>query len=115
MTLDLTCQSCDTSFEVDLTELVDEPQIQCPTCNARAPLNAADGLASALDELLAHVSRLRPRFQLLLEVDSDDLPPQYEHDRARSALAGEEDEDSEESEDDEEPDDADDSERGVED
>ena len=92
MTLDLTCQACDTSFEIDVTELVDEPRIQCPSCNAKAPLNTVEGLSSGLDELLSHTAALRPKFQLLLEVDSDDLPPAYERDRAHSDLDEEEDE-----------------------
>jgi len=113
MTIDLTCQACDTSFEVDVTELVDEPRIQCPSCNVRAPASLSEGLASALDEVLGHVARLRRKFQLFLEVDSDDMPSAYEHDRVRSDL----DEDELEEEDlspSEEDEDAEDSERGAE-
>jgi len=92
MTLDLTCQACDTSFELDLTELLDEPRVQCPSCDARAPMAMAEGLSSALDDLLAQVARLRSKFQLVFAVDSDDLPPPYDRERARSA-AGDEDAD----------------------
>jgi hypothetical protein len=95
MTLDLTCQACDTSFELDLAELLDEPRVQCPSCDARAPMAMAEGLSSALDDLLGHVARLRPKFQLVFEVESDDLPPPYDRERVRSAAEddAEEDED----------------------
>ena len=110
MTLDLTCQACDTSFEIDVTELVDEPRIQCPSCNAKAPANAVEGLSSALDELLSRAAGLRPKFRLLIEVDSDDLPPAYERDRAGSDLDEEEEDELAADEDEAEED----SERGAE-
>ena len=95
MTLDLTCQACDTSFELDLAELLDEPRIQCPSCDARPPSAVAEGLSDALDELLGRVSRMRSKFQIVFEVDSDDLPPAYDRERAR-AVADDEDEADEE-------------------
>ena len=91
MTLDFTCQACDTSFELDLTELLDEPRVQCPSCDARAPTTIAEGLSNAMDELLGQVARIRPKFQVGFEVESDDLPPPYDHDRARAASADDED------------------------
>lgn len=98
MTLDLTCQACDTSFELDLAELLDEPRVQCPSCDARAPASVAEGLSDALDELLGRVSRMRSKFQIVFEVDSDDLPPPYDRERARAA-ADDEDEDEADEED----------------
>jgi len=118
MTLDLTCQACDSSFELDVAELLDEPRIQCPSCDARAPLTASEGLSDALDGLLAQVARLRSRFGLVFEVDSDDLPPPYEAGAERRPAAedeGENDEDAEADEgedgDDEDLDDDDEDER----
>jgi hypothetical protein len=84
MTLDLTCQACDASFELDLAELLDEPRIQCPSCDARTSTAVAEGLSSALDELLGQVARMRRRFQAVLEVDSEDLPPPYDRGRMRT-------------------------------
>ncbi len=86
MTLDLTCQACDTSFEIDLAELLDDPRLQCPSCDARAPVTTVEGLSSALDDLLGQVARLRPKFQLVFEVESDDLPPPYDRERTRAAI-----------------------------
>ena len=86
MTLDLTCQACDTSFEIELAELLDDPRVQCPSCDARAPATMAEGLSNALDDLLGQVARLRPKFQVVFEVESDDLPPPYDRERTRAAI-----------------------------
>jgi hypothetical protein len=85
MTLDLTCQACDTSFELDVAELLDEPRIQCPSCDARAPMPISEGLSNALDGVLDQVARIRTKFQVVFEVESDDLPPPYDRDRIRAA------------------------------
>ncbi len=95
MTLDLTCQACDSSFELDVAELLDDPRIQCPSCDARAPMPMSEGLSNALDDLMGQVARLRSKFQLVLEVESDDLPPPYDREHAR-APDDEDDEDAEE-------------------
>jgi hypothetical protein len=92
MTLDLTCQACDTSFELEVAELLDEPRIQCPSCDARAPIAMAEGLSSAVEDLFGQASRLSSKFGLVLEVDSEDLPPPFDRDRVAAA----EDEDDEE-------------------
>jgi len=90
MTLDLTCQACDTSFELELAELLDEPRIQCPSCDARAPVPMSEGLSNALDDLFGQVARLRSKFQLVFEVESDDLPAPYDRE-GRRAEAGDDD------------------------
>ncbi len=116
MTLDLTCQACDTSFELDASELLDEPRIQCPSCDARAPLAMAEGLSNALDELLGQVARLLPRFGVVFEVDGDDLPPPYDRERGRAlASAGDGDADVDLDEDDEPDEDGPDDQPGEED
>jgi hypothetical protein len=95
MTLDLTCQACDTSFELDATELLDEPRIQCPSCDVRAPLQLSEGLSNAIEDVLGRVARLRGKFQVVFEIDSDDLPPPFDTGGRRSAAADEDDEDDE--------------------
>jgi hypothetical protein len=101
MTLDLTCQACDTSFELEIADLLDEPRLQCPGCDARVPRATAEALSGALEELFAQVARLRPKFQLIAEVESEDLPPPY--DRERAALAGDDEDTEEEDEEEEAP------------
>ncbi len=103
MTLDLTCHACDTSFELDVAELLDEPRIQCPSCDARAPAPMTEGLSNALDDLLGQVARLRSKFQIVLEIDGEDLPPPYDHEGAHASA--EDDEADEPDEEDVEPDD----------
>lgn len=93
MTLDLTCQACDTSFELDVTELLDEPRIQCPSCDARVTTAVAEGLSNALEELLGHASRLRSKFHAVFELDSDDLPPPYDRERRTADDADADDDD----------------------
>lgn len=92
MTIDVTCQACDNSFEIDVAELLDEPRLQCPSCDARAPKPMSEGLSNALDDLLGQVARLRTKFQLVFEVESDDLPAPYDRDRPRAADGDDEDE-----------------------
>ena len=82
MTLDLTCQACDTSFELELADLLDEPRLQCPNCDARVPRATAEALSGTLEELFAQLARLRPKFLVVAEVESDDLPPPYDRERA---------------------------------
>lgn len=103
MTLDLTCQACDTSFELDVAELLDEQRLQCPSCDARAPAPLVEGLSNALDDLLGQVARMRSKFQVVLEVDGDDLPPPYDRERRRAAAEDEEGTDEEDVEPEEEP------------
>jgi hypothetical protein len=100
MTLDFTCQVCDASFEVDLADLLDEPRVQCPSCEARAPRPLVEGLASALDDLSGHLVRLQPRFVATMEIASEDLAATHE----RAAAAEDDEEDEERPHGDEEPD-----------
>jgi hypothetical protein len=90
MTLDVTCQSCDATFEVELADLLEESQLECPSCEARATPAAVDGVTSALDELFTQLSTLRRKFELSFEVESDDLPPIYEREARRQASADDE-------------------------
>jgi hypothetical protein len=114
MTIDLTCQKCDASFELDATELLEgnEP-IKCPNCDAKAPQALVDDLANALGELCKQTAALSKRFSLSLAVESDDLPAPYdsteedeeeeeEEDEEEDLFESDEDEDEEEEEDDEE-------------
>lgn len=96
MTLDVTCQSCEATFEVELADILEESQLECPSCEARAPKVAIDGITSALDELFTQLSGLRRKFELSFEVESDDLPPIYERE-ARRPAAAEDDEEEERS------------------
>jgi len=99
MTIDLTCQKCEGSFELDVQRLIDaEEKLQCPNCNAKAPADLADDFSNALAELIAQTENLSKRFLVSLAFESDELP----------GAEAEEDEEEDEDEDDEADDDDDD-------
>lgn len=102
MTFDVSCQSCDASFETDLSDLLEEPEIECPHCEARAPKAAVEGVTTALDELFAQLAILRRKFTVIIEIESDDLPPPHDRDVRRAAAAVVEEAEEDEEEDDEE-------------
>jgi len=97
MTIDLNCQQCDASFEEEISSVLEGEPIACPNCGQKAPRKAVEELGNALDELFAKVAELRPRFQLALTVESDDLPPPYDEEEQEP---DEEDEDEDVDEDD---------------
>lgn len=108
MTIDFACAECENSFELDATELLDDPgNLTCPNCDAKAPRRKVEAFAGALDELLKAMSALSGKFTVNLSAETDDLPPAYEPagQAKRKAVADEEEEESdEESADDEEED-----------
>jgi hypothetical protein len=107
MTIDLACMECEASFELDVTELLDEPgHLTCPNCDSKAPRRKVEALASALDELLKSIASLAGKFTVTLAAETDDLPPSYEpagESKRKAAPEGEEEEEeTEEDEDDDE-------------
>lgn len=112
MTIDLNCQQCDASFELDVTDILEGEPLACPNCGQKAPRKSVEELGNALDELLSRVAELRPRFLLAVSIESDDLPPPYDEEGGaedeeedENALEDESEEDDEdEDEDEEEPD-----------
>jgi hypothetical protein len=105
MTIDLACAECEASFELDVTELLDEPgNLTCPNCDSKAPRRKAEALASALDDLLKSIAALAGKFSVTLSAETDDLPPSYEPagQSKRKAVADEEEESEDEDEDDDE-------------
>ncbi len=108
MMIDLTCQKCEASFEIDATELIDgSERIKCPNCDAKAPQAAVDDFGNALGELCKAVAALRTKFGVSLAIETDDLPPPYDSD--------DDEEDEEDEDDDSLLDDADDDEDDDED
>ena len=74
MTIDLTCQKCDTSFEIDAQDLIDGTEkLICPQCHARAPASLADDFLSALTEMRAQVGAMGKKFAVSMELESEDL------------------------------------------
>jgi len=112
MTIDLNCQQCDASFELDVTDILEGEPLACPNCGQKAPRKSVEELGNALDELLGRVAELRPRFLVSFSVESDDLPPPYDEESGTEDEEEDEgsleDEDEDDDEDEEEPDDDDD-------
>jgi hypothetical protein len=100
MTFDLTCQSCDASFEAELADLIEDPKLECPHCEVRAPRAAVEGVTNALDELFAQLAVLRRKFAVVAELDSEDLPPPHDREAAGARAAGDEDEEDEDEDED---------------
>jgi hypothetical protein len=106
MQLELQCQKCDETFEVDPADLSNDPELRCTGCGAKATTDQAEALASALEDLFAAVAALRRKFAITGELDSEELPgDEDEEDEApRRKVARSEGEDEEDEEDEEEDD-----------
>lgn len=89
MTIDLTCQKCEASFEMDASDLIEgNERIKCPNCDAKAPQTMVDDFGNSLGELCKAIAALRARFEVSMTLETDDLPAPYD--------AAEEDEEEEE-------------------
>lgn len=98
MSIDVTCLKCDSSFELEPTELLNgSDRIQCPHCSAKASPLVVEEFANALAEVCKQIAALGKRFSMSLVLESDDLPSTYRLD--------EEEEDEEEVEEEEEEED----------
>ena len=74
MTIDFTCQKCETSFEIDAQDLIDGTEkLICPQCHARAPATLAEDFVSALTEMRAQVGALGKKFAVNMGLESEDL------------------------------------------
>lgn len=105
MTIDLACAECEASFELDVTELLDEPgSLVCPNCDAKAPKRKAEAFASALDDLLRTIAALADKFTLTLSAETEDLPPGFEPASGKRRAHADEDEEEEEADEDEDED-----------
>lgn len=74
MTIDLTCQKCEGSFELDVAELVEgSEKLVCPNCDAKAPTDLTEDFVAALGELVLQVKNLSKRFTVALSVETDEV------------------------------------------
>jgi len=84
MTFDATCHACDATFEVELSDLLEDSTLECPSCEARASKAAVDGVTGVLDDLFTQLAVLNRKFTLSFEVDAADLPAGYEREGRRA-------------------------------
>jgi hypothetical protein len=102
MTIDLTCQKCEGSFELEVSALIDGAEkLACPNCQAKVPADLADDFTSALADLVTQVGNLSKRFLVSLTIESDELPE--EEDEEEEDDEGGEDDDEEDDDEDDEP------------
>jgi Ran GTPase-activating protein (RanGAP) involved in mRNA processing and transport len=79
MMIDLNCQKCEASFEVDAADVMEgNERIKCPNCDAKAPQPLVDDHGNTLSELCKAIAALRARFEVSLALETDDLPPPYD-------------------------------------
>ena len=94
MMIDLTCQKCEASFEIDASDIMEgNERIKCPNCDAKAPQNLVDDLGNALGELCKSIAALRLKFGVELALETDDLPPPYDSEAEEEEEEDEADED----------------------
>ena len=81
MTIDFTCQKCETSFEIDAQDLIDgSEKIACPDCHARAPAGMLEDFVSALVEMRNQVTALGKKFSVNMALESEDLEDEVSKD-----------------------------------
>jgi hypothetical protein len=115
MTLDLTCQKCEGTFEIDAQDLIDgSEKLECPHCNTRAPANVVDDFVAALTEMRAQVAALSKRFTVSTTLESEDLA-ELDADEDEEDEDDDEDDDDEDLDEDDEDDEDDDEDEDVED
>ncbi len=79
MTIDLTCQKCEGTFELDAQDLIEGTEkLECPHCNARAPSNLVEDFVSALTEIRTQVAALGKRFSISMSLETEELEDELE-------------------------------------
>jgi hypothetical protein len=112
MTIDFTCQKCDTSFELDAQDMIDGTEkLACPHCRAKAPPGLMDDFISALSEMRTQVAALSKKFAINMALETEDLEDELPSKEEDEDLDFEEDEDDVEEDEEEEVEDEDTEER----
>jgi DNA-directed RNA polymerase subunit RPC12/RpoP len=74
MTIDLTCQKCEGTFELDAQDLIEGTEkLVCPHCGQKAAPNSQEDFVSALTEMRTQVAALAKRFAVSMSVETEDL------------------------------------------
>lgn len=111
MTIDFECQKCESSFELDASDLIEGNEgLKCPNCDAKPPQAMVDEFSTALNDIARSIANLRKRFTVSMALESDDLPAPYDADEDEEDEEEEDEDFLDEREDDEDEDDYDDDE-----
>lgn len=74
MIIDLTCQKCDTLFDLDAQDLIDGTEkLVCPECEAKVPANLSRDFVAALAQIRAQVAALETKFLISMTLESPAL------------------------------------------
>ena len=93
MTIDFECQKCESSFELDASDLIEGNEgLKCPNCDAKPPQAMVDEFSTALGDIAKSIANLRKKFSVSMALESDDLPAPYDVDEDEEEDEGEEDE-----------------------
>lgn len=81
MTIDLTCQKCEGTFELAAQDLIEGTEkLACPHCGQKSPTNIQEDFVAALTEMRTQVAALGKRFTVTLSLESEELEDELEED-----------------------------------
>ena len=81
MNIDLTCQKCEGTFELDAQDLIDGTEkLACPHCSVKAPSNIHEDFVAALTEMRIQVAALSKRFSVSMSLETEDLEDELDED-----------------------------------
>lgn len=85
MTIDLSCQKCEGTFELDAQDLIDGTEkLVCPHCGHKAPTNIQEDFVAALAEVRTQVAALGKRFSVSMSLETEELEDELEDDDEES-------------------------------
>ncbi|HLL52439.1 MAG TPA: hypothetical protein VK447_02775 [Myxococcaceae bacterium] len=94
MTIDFTCQKCESSFELDAQDLVDgSEKLVCPHCDAKAPANLVEDFVAAFTEMRAQLAALSKRFAVNMALETDEIEDEVEEEEESDDEESDEDDD----------------------
>ena len=74
MTIDLTCQKCEGTFELDAGDLIEGTEkLVCPHCGQKVPTNIQEDFVSALTEMRTQVAVLGKKFAVSMSLETEEL------------------------------------------
>ncbi|EPX56252.1 hypothetical protein D187_007594 [Cystobacter fuscus DSM 2262] len=81
MTIDLTCQKCEGTFELAAQDLIEGTEkLVCPHCGQKSPTNIQEDFVAALSEMRTQVAALSKRFAVSLALETEDLEDELDDD-----------------------------------
>src|SRR6218665_474264 len=102
MSIDFTCQKCETSFELAAQDLIEGTEkLVCPNCDAKAPSNLLEDFVAALTEMRTQLTALSKRFGVSLPLESEELEDELDEESDEDDESDDEELDFDEDEDEE--------------